>query len=469
MMLALAVAPVWAQAQYRDAKTGVAVRWLAPNYQIPLENGWNREDFSSGLEFEYLRHLNRFLNISVPIRITKAYLPSDLNGGSKQDGTMSADLLLHLKLLNKQARVYPHVFGGISAVSEFNQDIYTAIPVGLGLNFLLGPDTYLSTQASYRISDADNRDHLQLGAGLLFLLGATNRDQAPAKPSDRDGDGIADANDLCPDQPGKLELNGCPDTDGDGIADGSDKCPTVAGSRELMGCPDRDRDGIADINDECPDEPGTAATKGCPVRDRDRDGIADTEDACPDVAGMRSAKGCPDRDGDGIADDADKCPDAVGPLSTQGCPDRDGDGVVDADDRCPNNPGPAANLGCPEITKEDRETLTLALQAVQFETGNAVLKQESYAILDKVVDILNRYSDYRCQINGHTDSIGEAAANQTLSERRAKACYDYLVSKGISANRLAHAGFGESQPIADNRFMDGRAKNRRVEFNLFIQ
>jgi len=142
---------------------------------------------------------------------------------------------------------------------------------------------------------------------------------------------------------------------------------------------------------------------------------------------------------------------------------------MDKDDRCPSVVGPASNKGCPEIKKEDQETLTFAMKAVQFETAKATLKKESNTILDRIVDIMKRYPAHKLRINGHTDSIGEAPANQTLSEKRAKACYDYLLAKGIPANRMSHAGYGESQSIGDNRYKDGREKNRRVEFDLYIE
>jgi outer membrane protein OmpA-like peptidoglycan-associated protein len=84
------------------------------------------------------------------------------------------------------------------------------------------------------------------------------------------------------------------------------------------------------------------------------------------------------------------------------------------------------------------------------------------------VEILQRYPDYKMRISGHTDSVGSAASNQELSERRAKACYDYLVAKGIDPERLSYEGFGESQPIADNRYREGREQNRRVEFDIYL-
>jgi hypothetical protein len=109
-------------------------------------------------------------------------------------------------------------------------------------------------------------------------------------PPDRDGDGIYDKDDTCPDQPGVLEYEGCPipDTDGDGINDKEDKCPTVKGVLEYEGCPipDTDGDGINDKEDKCPTVFGVIEYQGCPIPDTDGDGINDKEDKCPTVFGV---------------------------------------------------------------------------------------------------------------------------------------------------------------------------------------
>ena len=318
---------------------------------------------------------------------------------------------------------------------------------------------------------------------------------------DADGDGIADKDDKCPNEAGTLKNNGCPmrDADGDGITDKDDKCPNEAGPVSNMGCPirDADGDGITDKEDKCPNEPGTLANKGCPIRDADSDGFTDDTDQCPNVAG--SLRGCPDTDGDGVADKDDKCPSKPGTVKNNGCPelkseaDRDGDGVPDKTDPCPDKAGtyggcpdtdgdkvadnidkcpaafgPASNFGCPEVKKEVKERLAYAARAVQFETGRAILKNQSYDILDEIVIIMRENPAYTLSISGYTDDIGGEERNLTLSQDRAKTCYDYLVFRGIKTERLRHAGFGESRPIADNLTAEGRDLNRRVEFELLL-
>lgn len=235
-----------------------------------------------------------------------------------------------------------------------------------------------------------------------------------------------------------------------------------------MSFKDKDGDGIADSEDACPDKPGTKENKGCPLTDRDGDGIPDDKDKCPDKAGLADNDGCPesDKDGDGIPDSIDKCPDAAGLRVYAGCPDTDNDGIPDHEDECPKIPGSVANNGCPVIEKEDKKTLDVAMQAVQFETGSAVLKAQSGTVLKQIANIMSRYPDFNMVISGHTDNVGRPAFNQTLSERRAKACFDYLIKEGVPAYRLNYAGYGDSRPISTNATDKGKSLNRRVEFNL---
>ena len=273
---------------------------------------------------------------------------------------------------------------------------------------------------------------------------------------DRDRDGVYDSEDLCPDTKGPRETKGCPDRDKDGINDKEDACPDIKGLPELKGCPDRDGDGIADKDDACPDQKGSIESKGCP--DRDGDGIIDKEDLCPDEKGIRKFQGCPDRDGDGIADKEDLCPDDKGTVEFQGCPDTDGDGTQDNVDKCPSVPGPKENKGCPEIL--DRASKVL------FETGKAVIKSESYSLLDELATMLKKYPDTRINLEGHTDNEGDDAANLTLSKNRAKAVAEYLVDKGIPLSRVSSDGFGESRPIVANDTPANKAKNRRVDMRL---
>jgi len=107
--------------------------------------------------------------------------------------------------------------------------------------------------------------------------------------------------------------------------------------------------------------------------------------------------------------------------------------------------------------------LTIDLRGVEFDFDKSTLRPESQQTLNEATEVLKQYPDIRVEAAGHTDSIGSDAYNQGLSERRAQAVYDYLVSNGIDSNRLSVRGYGEASPIADNATREGRQRNRRTE------
>lgn len=101
---------------------------------------------------------------------------------------------------------------------------------------------------------------------------------------------------------------------------------------------------------------------------------------------------------------------------------------------------------------------------IRFETGSATINADSAGLLDRLAEIALRCPAAGIEIIGHTDSDGDAAANQALSEARAKAVADYLVKAGLPADRFKTSGQGSSAPLADNATEDGKAKNRRIDF-----
>ncbi|MBR9859645.1 OmpA family protein [bacterium] len=108
----------------------------------------------------------------------------------------------------------------------------------------------------------------------------------------------------------------------------------------------------------------------------------------------------------------------------------------------------------------------IILKNVFFDTDKFDLKDESTAELEKLYQFLEQNPDLKIEISGHTDNQGSSAHNLELSKNRALAVYNYLVSKGIDESRLSYAGYGDTQPIADNETDEGRAKNRRTEFKI---
>lgn len=371
-----------------------------------------------------------------------------------------------------------------------------AIPAGLGLKIDLSKRTTLAFEGGvhYGFNDlidgvsasgnpATNDWYWNAGTNLSIRFGKKDSDGdgipdkldacklVPGSKSargcpDRDLDGVEDAEDVCPDLAGLMEFSGCPDTDKDGIMDPMDGCPLLFGYEDTNGCPDRDNDCVIDSLDTCPDVEGLALLAGCP--DTDLDGVADPDDGCPTERGLPEYGGCPrlDTDCDGIIDDLDLCPTIPDTLGFTGCPDLDGDGIIDSLDLCPDLPGVDSTQGCPVIGEVEEELLSEAQREVRFKTGSAELLNSSKSILDKIVELMQAYPNYQLNLVGYTDDVGRASTNQSLSKRRAKACYDYIVEKTIDADRLSYEGLGESNPIGDNKTKAGREMNRRVEFNL---
>ena len=227
------------------------------------------------------------------------------------------------------------------------------------------------------------RDHLHIADHNAREAYACRRAtvRGPRRRGDRDGDGILDNVDKCPDDP----------EDKDGFED-EDGCPD----------PDNDKDGILDTKDKCPNEP------------EDKDGFED-EDGCPD----------PDNDTDGIPDEDDKCPnepeDKDGFEDEDGCPDPDNDkdGVPDAADKCPNDPGPPDNDGCPKkyehivVTQEKIELK----QKIFFDTDKATIQPRSFSLLDEIAAVLEIAADHDGAHRG-PHRLARDAASTTWSSRR---------------------------------------------------
>ncbi|AEI63797.1 OmpA family protein [Corallococcus macrosporus] len=266
---------------------------------------------------------------------------------------------------------------------------------------------------------------------------------------DADGDGVLNGEDACPTARGLARLQGCPakDTDGDGVEDARDACPRVFGPLERQGCPveDPDRDGVEGAADKCPDEPGPASREGCPIRDADGDGVPDEEDACPTEEGLPALRGCPERD-------------------------MDGDSVPDHRDNCPRERGAADNQGCPAARKQrvgirpDRLEL---LERITFVPGTATLHPRVQPVLDNVAEVLLAHPRLGViAVEGHTDNRGDPEVQREMTRARAEVVRDYLVERGVPADRLEAWGFGPDRPVGSNETSQGRAANRRLDLRI---
>jgi OOP family OmpA-OmpF porin len=201
--------------------------------------------------------------------------------------------------------------------------------------------------------------------------------------------------------------------------------------------------------------------------DSDKDGVPDSRDKCPGTpAGVAvNSDGCPlDSDKDGVPDYLDKCPRTPPGVTvdSNGCPfDSDKDGVPDYLDKCPGTPAGTAvdKDGCP--IPPQKVTMTFA---IEFDSNKADIKSQYHEEIGRVADFMKKYPTTTGTIEGHTDNTGSAEMNQRLSQRRAESVKNYLVQKfGIDPARLTAKGYGMTQPIADNKTVEGRQKNRRIE------
>lgn len=373
------------------------------------------------------------------------------------DGHQKSDkfLLKKLSLLSLNTKYYfldydesigsSFVFAGFEFLAYDNDnsgklsDRFQYPDLGFGLSIKLGPIVSLTLDETLlfinydkaKTTNAENEMYLQHAVGITFNLGRMK------------------------------------DSDEDGISDKYDKCPSTFGTEAFEGCPDSDNDGVKDSEDACPQESGLVALGGCP--DSDGDGVPNKNDQCPNIKGSKSLGGCPDSDFDGVADKNDDCPNEKVSKALKGCPDSDKDGIIDKLELCPKIKGTKQNKGCPEKKKEvvkvDKPN-NVSIYTVYFESANAKINHASKKVLNTIVQMFKKDTNYKLKIEGHTDSEGGDKLNVALSKKRAKIVENYLIKEGISKDRLSTNGFGEEKPIANNNTEQGRAKNRRVELYI---
>ena len=336
--------------------------------------------------------------------------------------------------------VYPYVFAGASYLHfDPRNESGSRLPNNaagaykrneinylgeVGLHFLLTDAVSLNIGVGGEFSSHDNWDDIVTGGDNDMLIDITaGMSYAFAFRGDKDGDGVPDDIDQCPNTPKGVKV-------------------------DEFGCPlDADNDGVPDYLDKCPDTPHGVKVDatGCPI-DSDHDGVPDYKDKCPNTpAGVQ--------------------------VDAEGCPlDSDHDGVPDYKDKCPNTPAGVAvdKSGCP-IKKEVKKVVVTKIQKLvlngntNFEFNKAELLPDAYSLLAPLVKSMKEDTTLKFSVAGYTDAIGSDSYNLDLSRRRAQAVVDYLITQGIDANRFEIIGMGKSDPVATNSTPEGRAMNRRVE------
>jgi OOP family OmpA-OmpF porin len=267
----------------------------------------------------------------------------------------------------------------------------------------------------------------------------------------------------------------------------------TAGS-PAVAAPDRDGDGVPDSEDDCPDEPGYASNHGCPVNNQAPE---DSHPARVHPSAPADWASMPDRDGDGVPDIYDKCPDVPGQIYNDGCPidpvlaDRDGDGVPDIYDKCPDVAGPASNDGCPleaprhefvpnhyscpyegGVEEEERLVLLQVHESLKFDYDRTLIKAQSYPALEMLEHFMRKYPRSHVYMIGHADDRGSEGYNLWLSRARVYAVKDFLAKAGINPHRISVDAHGEDDPMVSINGLSGarldhaRMENRRVDLSM---
>ncbi len=476
-LLILCVTTSFVFAQTQNNKTWVSLSIAHHEYDGDLGN----EMLSFGIpnDFGMQLGIHRFINRSFSSDLSVLYGSLDTDSAPFfKKSFVNTQLKLRYNfangyVFNEQALLQPFLSAGVGLGSFFGEDediddqFVVNAPIGGGISIRLteGASILLQSVYSYNFSDEidgatgidqNDRDNMLVhSVGLKFRLGGSK---------DKDGDGITDQKDSCPNEPGTDKTNGCPDDDGDTIINANDLCPLEPGDAIFRGCPDSDNDKIPDFEDACPTIPGTSAFNGC--ADTDGDKIADPKDDCPNVAGEEATNGCPDDDGDGFKNSVDECVSLAGIEKFNGCPDSDDDGIIDPQDACPLLFGYRPNKGCPEIDPTVRRALDVIFENLIFASNSANIDATSLDDLDLLVTIMKEDPYLKLSIEGHTDNRGDSQYNLELSRLRAEAVKQHLIDGGISVDRIRAIGYGQTRPIDTNETVKGRLKNRRVELKI---
>ncbi len=413
---------------YGQGTRGLAVAALL---DLRLPTG-NRDDFQGGefrfepraaVDYVFANGLRLGGNLGWSIRRSADFLDVNVNDVLTFGFAVDIPLLRNFHLI-------PEFAGGLAVLSDHLKSEEVPIELIVGGRYFFDNGLIVSGGFGTGIVEGWSAPDWRLFAGVSW--------GNPVEDNDRDGDGIEDDADACPDVPedidGVADADGCPeDNDGDGIEDDDDDCPNRA-------------EDFDDWEDE----------DGCPDPDNDGDGILDVDDAAPnlpeDFDGWEDEDGAPepDNDFDSILDGDDMCP--IEPETFNGIDDEDG---------CPDTGGMIL-VTCDSIELGDN---------VYFEFDSDVIMDRSHEMLDQVASALAVATHVRqIRVEGHTDDQGPDAYNLNLSQRRAASVARYLRERGLEPARLdSPLGLGETRPIAPNTTPEGRARNRRVEILIVAQ
>ncbi|HPM04981.1 MAG TPA: OmpA family protein [Candidatus Cloacimonas sp.] len=417
----------------------------------------------------------------------------------------------------------PFVFLGSGAQLDMSEKILDFIPLypfGVGVQTPIKPGMLMEITAAYNLTNSDDLDNISRNNGDELWLTGNKQDafyslsvglsyysagpqerkpapvpkaepiiipapkptpiqvtppppppkEEPAQPDlkvlDSDSDGLTDYDEI---NLYKSNPNNA-DSDGDGL---NDYVEVMRYKTNPLN-PDTDGDGLRDG-----EEVNTHKTD--PLKsDTDGDGLKDGEE----VNQYKTNPLNPDTDGDGLKDGEEVNQYKTNPLN----PDTDGDGLKDGEEVSQYKTNPldkdtdkgskedgkeVAEKSDPLDPKDDVMVMTegakFTLEGILFDTAKATIKPASIPILEQAFSALQSNPTVKVRIVGHTDNVGSAASNLTLSRQRAESVMNWLINKGIAPERLSATGRGLTEPRATNDTAEGRQLNRRIDFEIVEQ
>jgi outer membrane protein OmpA-like peptidoglycan-associated protein len=461
-------------AQFKDfgLKGGLQINGVLPATEFEDRNGLA---LSSYMLRGFLRfELSDLFNGEFGVGYAK-FSGNDYNNGTYESTGIPIDLRLLITPFDAES-LNPYLYLGAGvlhlgldkapisvAVQGAGGDdgFYAHFPFGIGteiklsdswlLDVAVGADYTLSERLNgYKIEDF-NDAWFNVGVGITYAGesmnsdndkdGLTKREELelgtdPDNP-DTDGDGLKDGEEV-------KKYNTDPklaDTDGDGLKDGEE----VLNYKTSPVKADTDGDGLNDFDE-------VTKHKTDPLKaDTDGDGLNDGEE----VNQYKTSPFKADTDGDGLNDGAEVKQHKTDPLKA----DTDGGSVPDGKEvENGTNPLDPSDDVAPKVVEKE-----LSFDNILFGFDKSKLTKESQATLDAIYDALNKYSEAKITLSGHTDSIGSENYNMKLSEKRANVAKEYLIKKGLNGNLINLEWFGESKPVVPNNTATDRAKNRRTE------
>jgi outer membrane protein OmpA-like peptidoglycan-associated protein len=365
--------------------------------------------------------------------------------------------------LHYETTVYPE-----TAYPDVDKSAWTGfLPYGAGIEFILtdmvsfeitGGSNYTFTDYINPIKVAKVDSYAGLMAGIRVRLesGDVDRDHdgltdkmekeigTDPKNPDTDGDGLSDGAEYNTYKTSPLKA----DTDGDGLKDGEE----INTYHTNANVADTDGDGLNDQTE-------LMTTKTDPLKaDTDGDGLTDGQEVNKYKTDPLKA----DTDGDKLKDGEEVLTYKTDPLLA----DTDKGTVDDGTEvkRGTNPLDPSDDVPKKKEVLEIKETKRIVLEGVTFNTGSSELLPASEEVLTKALNTLEDNPQIRVEIQGYTDNKGNQDKNLKLSQARAEAVKNWLVNKGIKADRLTAKGYGPDNPIASNDTPEGRSQNRRIEF-----